>query len=132
MACTLTGIPGFELTRSEELLSAYRPKLTDLLTRLMGRKEAEAFLRSPRVAVYGTREAFPDQVREVCFACPLARYAVYYTPTDLLYIAANGIDKPGFLPQLLAEVAITPYIGSLAYTKSYDCLLYTSDAADEL
>ena len=120
MACTLTGIPGFELTRSEELLSAYRPKLTDLLTRLMGRKEAAAFLRSPRVAVYGTREAFPDQVREVCFACPLARYAVYYTPTDLLYIAANGIDKPGFLPQLLAEVAITPYIGSLAYTKSYD------------
>ena len=46
MACTLTGIPGFELTRSEELLSAYRPKLTDLLTRLMGRKEAAAFLRS--------------------------------------------------------------------------------------
>lgn len=120
MACTLTGIPGFELTRSEELLATYRPKLTDLLTRLMGQKEATAFLRSPRVAVYGTREAFPDGVREVCFASSLPRYTVYYMPTDLVYIAANGVDKPGFIPELLAEVAVVPYLGSLAYTKSYD------------
>ena len=108
MACTLTGIPGFELTRSEELLATYRPKLTDLLTRLMGQKEATAFLRSPRVAVYGTREAFPDGVREVCFASSLPRYTVYYMPTDLVYIAANGVDKPGFIPELLAEVAVVP------------------------
>lgn len=119
MACTITSIPGFELTRSEELLRTFGPKLTDLLSRLLGQSDADRFMHSPRVVVCGTREAFPDPVRELCFAQLIAPYCLYYKPDDILYVAANGVEKPNFFAELIAEAGIVPYDGERVFEKAY-------------
>ncbi len=110
MSCTLSNIPGYELANSSLSYKKNYEKLKQKLAKLLGEKEASRFLKDPHVALYASREAFPDAIRELSYTAFLPPYSIYSYEDATLYIALDGVEKKGFLARLIAEAGFFAHL----------------------
>lgn len=110
MSCTLSNIPGYELINSNLRYKKNYEKLKQNLAELLGTKEATRFLKDPHVSLYASREAFPDEIRELVYTAFLPPYSVYRHEDATLYIALDGVDKKGFIARLIAEAGFFAHL----------------------
>ena len=103
MACTLSNIPGYEKVIGDAQFKENSRKLKELLTRLLGEKDANRFLRDPHLSLCSSREAFPEVIRKRIYTTAFPPFALYDFTSATLYVAVNGVNHPGFLARLLAE-----------------------------
>ena len=103
MACTLSNIPGYEKVIGDAHFKENSRKLQELLTRLLGKKDAHRFLSDPHLSLCSSREAFPEVIRRRIYTTEFPPFVLYDYTSATLYIAVNGVNHPGFLSRLLAE-----------------------------
>ncbi len=103
MACTLSNIPGYEKIIGDAHFKENSRKLQELLTRLLGKKDANRFLSDPHLSLCSSREAFPEAIRKKIYTTAFPPFVLYDYTSATLYVATDGVNHPGFLSRLLAE-----------------------------